>query len=212
MGQLLLVSKSSWLAFNSYSPGANAYFLEKAGKLFSLVPGLLNTRGKYVCFHSAQSLGCVRLFATAWTVACHAPLSMEFSRPEGWSAISSRGFAIPCHFLPRGIILTQGPNPSLLHLLHWQADSTSAPSAKPHKYLQWSFNCPWKTTFHNFTFCEPCGGNLPNNICIFTFYRNHSNTLYIIDTVTCEVFKPGYLISPFYRQGNENSGKLCNLS
>ena len=91
MGQLLLVSKSSWLAFNSYSPGANAYFLEKAGKLFSLVPGLLNTRGN-----------CVRLFATAWTVACHAPLSMEFSRPEGWSAISSRGFAIPCHFLPRG--------------------------------------------------------------------------------------------------------------
>ena len=50
---------------------------------------------------SAQSLSRIRLFATAWTVACHTPLSMEFSRPEGWSAISSRGFAIPCHFLPR---------------------------------------------------------------------------------------------------------------
>ena len=52
---------------------------------------------------SAQSLSRIRLFATAWTVACHTPLSMEFSRPEGWSAISSRGFAIPCHFLLPGI-------------------------------------------------------------------------------------------------------------
>ena len=122
MGQLLFVSKSLSLAFNTYSPGANTYFLEKAGKLFSLVPGLLNTRGKYVCFHWVLSR--VRLFATAWTVACHAPLSMEFSRPEGWSAISSRGFAIPCHFLLPGIIPTQGPNSRLSHLLHWQANSS----------------------------------------------------------------------------------------
>ena len=31
------------------------------------------------------SLSCVQLFATPWTVACHTPLSMEFSRPEYWS-------------------------------------------------------------------------------------------------------------------------------
>ena len=30
-------------------------------------------------------LGCVWLFATLWTVACHAPLSMGFSRQEYWS-------------------------------------------------------------------------------------------------------------------------------
>ena len=28
-----------------------------------------------------------------------------------------------CHFLLQGIFLTQGSNPHLLYLLHWQADS-----------------------------------------------------------------------------------------
>ena len=30
----------------------------------------------------AQSLSCVWFFVTSWTVACQAPLSMEFSRQE----------------------------------------------------------------------------------------------------------------------------------
>ena len=60
----------------------------------------------------------VWLFATPWTVALQAPLSMEFSRPEYWS-----GF----HFLLQGIFPTQGSNPGLL-----QADAlTSEPPGKP---------------------------------------------------------------------------------
>ena len=35
----------------------------------------------------AQSLSCVLLFVTPWTVACQAPLSMEFSRQEYWSGL-----------------------------------------------------------------------------------------------------------------------------
>ena len=35
-----------------------------------------------ICFSS------VRLFPTLWTVACKAPLSMEFSRQEYWSGLS----------------------------------------------------------------------------------------------------------------------------
>ena len=34
-----------------------------------------------------KSLGCVRHFATAWTVACQAPLSIGFSRQEYWSGL-----------------------------------------------------------------------------------------------------------------------------
>ena len=34
-----------------------------------------------------KSLSCVRLFATPWTVAYKAPLSMEFSRQEYWSGL-----------------------------------------------------------------------------------------------------------------------------
>ena len=39
-----------------------------------------------VCVH-AQLLNHVRLFATLWTVACQAPLSMVFFRQEYWSGL-----------------------------------------------------------------------------------------------------------------------------
>ena len=39
-----------------------------------------------VCVH-ATSLSCVRLFATLWTVARQAPLSVGFSRQEYWSGL-----------------------------------------------------------------------------------------------------------------------------
>ena len=38
------------------------------------------------CAH-AQSLSCIRLFATLWTGAHQAPLSMGFSRQEYWSGL-----------------------------------------------------------------------------------------------------------------------------
>ena len=55
---------------------------------------------------SAQSLSHVRLFATLWTVACQAPLSMGFSRQEYWSGL-------PCPL--QGIFPIQGWNPGLPH-------------------------------------------------------------------------------------------------
>ena len=59
----------------------------------------------------AQLLSGIQLFAVLWTVACQAPLSMEFSR---------QNTGVSCCFLLQGIFLTQGLNP---HLLNWQADS-----------------------------------------------------------------------------------------
>ena len=49
----------------------------------------------------------VQLFATLWTLACQAPLSVGFSRPEYWS-----GLPCPLH----RILWTQGSNLSLLSL------------------------------------------------------------------------------------------------
>ena len=60
-------------------------------------------------------LSCILLLAIPWTVAHQPPLSMEFSRQEYWSGLP---------FLLQYIIMTQGSNPHLLHLLHWQADSS----------------------------------------------------------------------------------------
>ena len=42
---------------------------------------------------------------------------------------------VGCHFLLQGIFLTQGSNPRLLHLLHWQADSLPlVPPGKPPEF------------------------------------------------------------------------------
>ena len=63
------------------------------------------------------------LFVTVYTVAHLAPLSMRFSRQIYWSG---------CHSLLQGIFLTQGLNPRLLGLLHWQAGSLPlVPPRKP---------------------------------------------------------------------------------
>ena len=63
----------------------------------------------------------VQLFATLWTVASQSSLSVGFSRQEYWSGL-------PCP--PPGHLQTQGLNPHLLRLLHWQAGSLPlAPSA-----------------------------------------------------------------------------------
>ena len=52
----------------------------------------------------------VRLFVTAWTVACQTLQSVGFP---------SKNIRVGCHFPLQGIFLTQGSNP---HLLHCQAD------------------------------------------------------------------------------------------
>ena len=56
----------------------------------------------------------VRLFATLWTVALLASLSMGFSRQE---------YRLGCHALLQGIFLIQGLKLCLLYLLHWQTGS-----------------------------------------------------------------------------------------
>ena len=51
----------------------------------------------------------VRLFATPWTVACHAPLSMRFSRQQYWSGLP---------FPPPGDLPDSRIESRLLYLLH----------------------------------------------------------------------------------------------
>ena len=63
----------------------------------SPIPGILQARTlKWVAISSFNAwkwkvkvklLSCVWLLATPWTVACHAPLSMGFSRQEYWSEV-----------------------------------------------------------------------------------------------------------------------------
>ena len=74
-------------------------------------------------YEYACVLGCIWLFATPWTVAHEAPLTMGFF-------IKNTG--VGCHLLLQRIFPTQGSNSYPLHLLHWQVDSLLVkPPGKP---------------------------------------------------------------------------------
>ena len=66
-----------------------------------------------------QSFSCVQFFATLWTVAHQAPLSMEFSRQEYWSGLP---FPSPGDLPDPG---TESASPVSLAL---QVDSSESPS------------------------------------------------------------------------------------
>ena len=68
---------------------------------------------------------CIQRFATLWTVARQAPLSMGLSRQEYWSRLP---------FPSPGDLPIQESNPRLLRLLHWPAGSL--PLAPPGRPLQ----------------------------------------------------------------------------
>ena len=90
----------------------------------------------------------VWLFAIAKTVACQAPLSMGLPRQEYWSGL---------HFLLQGIFPTQGQNPCLLCLLHWQVVFFFfLPLAPPEKSMGFARQEYWS----GLPF--PFPGNLPN--------------------------------------------------
>ena len=79
----------------------------------------------YVCMLNGFSG--LWLFVDPWTVAYQAPLSVGFSGQE---------CLVGCHVLLCGAFLTQGLNPCLLCLLHYQTASgylSLVPTGKPIK-------------------------------------------------------------------------------
>ena len=84
----------------------------------------------------------VPLFATLWTVHTvgnpTVPMDCNPVEPSRlhcpWD-FSGKNIGAGCHFLFKVIFLTQGSNPHLLHLLHWEADYfTTEPPEKPRLY------------------------------------------------------------------------------
>ena len=79
-------SSPSYLRFKVELIACKQRWLSSADCLLRSADSFLDT----VCL-CAQSLSCARLFATPWTVACQAPLSMGFPRQENWSGFLSPG-------------------------------------------------------------------------------------------------------------------------
>ena len=110
-------------------------------------------------------------FATPWTVAHQALLSMEFSKQEYWSG---------CHFLLQGIFPTQGSNP---RLLHWQVDSLPLHhlgSPDYHLFLQivvlahihaLSSSCFWAVSAGLNSCCRDCLAHKTWNIYHLALHR-----------------------------------------
>ena len=55
----------------------------------------------------------IHVCATLWTIAC---LLSPWDSP-------GKNTRVDCHALLQGIFMTQGSNPGLLQLLHWEADT-----------------------------------------------------------------------------------------
>ena len=88
----------------------------------------------------------VKLFATPWTVARQAPLSMGFSRQEYWNRL-------PCP--PPGDLPNPGIEPALCPLC-WQGGSSPLePPGKPTYMCIYMYNMSSKTTY----------------MCIFMFFK-----------------------------------------
>ena len=74
-------------------------------------------------YSQCHVLSYVWLFATPWTVAHQAPLSMEFSRQEYWSGLP---FLLPGHLPDPGIEPESPASPTL-----WVGSLPIEPSGKP---------------------------------------------------------------------------------
>ena len=66
----------------------------------------------------------VQLFVAPWTAACQAPLP--------WDS-PGKNSGMSCHALLQGIFPSQGSNPHLFCLLHWEVGSL--PLAPPGKHV-----------------------------------------------------------------------------
>ena len=106
---------------NTQGPSFQLLLLSLQGLLATLWAKY--TYGNHACMH-AKSLQYVRLFATPWTVACQAPLSIGLSRQEYYSGL-------PCP--PPGDLPDSGIKPTSPVASALQADSL--PLVPPGKLL-----------------------------------------------------------------------------
>ena len=98
----------------------------------------------------AQSLSCVWLFATSWTVAHQAPLSVEFFRQEHWSRLPLHS---PRDLPSRGIQPATLKSPALVGSFF-----ITAPPGKPYVYGD---DCRRSVAQSCLTLCEPMDRSMP---------------------------------------------------
>ena len=114
----------------------------------------------------------VQLFASPWTVALQAPLSMGFSRQEYWSELP---------FSPPGDLLHWGTEPMSLYLLHWQGGSLIlVPPGKDHAFIYspiWSMSlCLFKILLLTLAMNQGRTSKLPSQIEVHVTVKGADTT------------------------------------
>ena len=113
-----------------------------------LTPFCVNFSDVHMKWSEVKSVSRVRLFATPWTVACQAPLSMAFSRQEYWSGLP---FPSPGDLPDPGI---EPWSPAL------EADTlTSEPPGKRCAYSRYLIFAVWISYFPSLKLFEACFSN-----------------------------------------------------
>ena len=108
-----------------------------------------------MCKKIVKSLSRVRLFATPWTIAHQAPLSMGFSRQEIWSGLPlpSPGDLPDPGIEPRSPVLeadtlTSEPPGTVLYLQTelpwWLRGKELACQCRRYRFSPWVWKTPWR--------------------------------------------------------------------
>ena len=72
----------NWIVINWWCYVSFRHIGQRCSHIFQLSSGSFCVLSHFRCFQ-------FQLFVTLWTIACQSPLSMEFSRQEHWSGLSS---------------------------------------------------------------------------------------------------------------------------
>ena len=90
---------------------------------------MMSIQGTDNCVHLKKS---VKVLVTQSCLTLCDPMDCSPQAPCPWESLG-KNTGVGCHAIYQEIFLTQGSNPSLLQLLHWQEDSLPlAPAAKIH--------------------------------------------------------------------------------
>ena len=144
-----------------------------------------------------QSLSCVCFFAAPWTVACQAPLSMEFSRQENWRGLP---FPTPEHLLDPGIEpLSLCISCIARHCTTWE-DNASYIILQILDWARFASSCFFSgqrgTTFTPFEICDALFYYTPLVLCL-----EYSNLFLIYETF---LSSPKQLMARFSDSGSKN--------
>ena len=124
--------------------------------LNSYIVSMVFIIGEGIHAHMLSAFSCVWLCVAVWIVATH-PTPCPGSSVHGDSP--GKNIGMDCHALLQGIFSTQGINPHVLCLLHWQAGSSS-PRAGIIKAKTASIALNWRSSIY------PSWSSFSSSLCI----------------------------------------------